>query len=199
MIHPDTEVRFISPEKGYGVVASKFIPKGTITWVQDDLDQIFKRDQISCMTPLIKQFLTKYSFRNKNGDYVLCWDNAKFVNHSFTPSCFSTSYDFEIAIRDIHPGEELTDDYGYLNVEEPFTCIDENVFRKTVYPDDLLRFHKEWDALLLEQSQEVLKKDQILLDFIPTKTWGEFMNAVYNPTQMRSILECYYEESSIHK
>lgn len=37
MIHPDTEVRFINPEKGYGLVATKFIPKGTITWVQDDL------------------------------------------------------------------------------------------------------------------------------------------------------------------
>lgn len=29
MIHPDTEVRFISNEIGYGVVATKFIPKGT--------------------------------------------------------------------------------------------------------------------------------------------------------------------------
>jgi len=197
MIHPDTEVRFISKEKGYGVVATKFIPKGTITWVQDDLDQIFKRDQISCMNPFIKEYLNKYSFTNKNGDRVLCWDNGKFVNHSFTPSCFSTAYDFEIAIRDIHPGEELTDDYGYLNVEEPFTCIDENTFRKTVYPDDLLRFHKEWDALLLENAPAVLKRDQALLDLIPKKTWGEFMNAVYNPSQMRSILECYYEQSTI--
>jgi len=36
MIHPDTEVRFINDEIGYGVVAKKLIPKGTITWVQDD-------------------------------------------------------------------------------------------------------------------------------------------------------------------
>lgn len=42
MIHPDTKISYISPEKGYGDVATKLIPKNTITWVQDDLDRIFK-------------------------------------------------------------------------------------------------------------------------------------------------------------
>ena len=32
MIHPDTELRFISPEIGFGVFATKLIPQGTITW-----------------------------------------------------------------------------------------------------------------------------------------------------------------------
>jgi len=46
MMHPDTEIRFISKEIGYGVVAKKIIPKGTITWVQDELDQIYTPKQI---------------------------------------------------------------------------------------------------------------------------------------------------------
>lgn len=193
MIHPDTEVRFISKEKGYGVVATKLIPKGTITWVQDDLDQVFTKEQIVNMNPFVKKHLDIYSFTNKNGEMVLCWDNGKFVNHSFKPSCFSTPYDFEIAIRDIHPGEELTDDYGYLNVEKPFDAIDEGTIRKTVYPDDILNFHEEWDALIKENAPKVLQVKQALINLIPEKTWTEFANAVQNPNQMRSILECHYQ------
>jgi len=33
----------------------------------------------------------------------------------------STAYDFEIAVCEIHPGKQLTDDYGYLNVETRLT------------------------------------------------------------------------------
>jgi len=41
MMHPHTKVQFISDEVGHGVVATAFIPKGTITWVQDPLDRVF--------------------------------------------------------------------------------------------------------------------------------------------------------------
>lgn len=193
MIHPDTEVRFISPEKGYGLVATKFIPRGTITWVQDELDQVFKRDAVKNLNPIVRNYLETYSFTNKTGDYVLCWDNAKFVNHSFNPSCFSTPYDFEIAVRDIYPGEELTDDYGYLNVEEPFDVIDEGSERKRVYPDDILNFHKEWDLLISENAPLVTEVKQVLIDLIPKDIWNEFLNGIKNPDEMRSILECYYD------
>lgn len=192
MIHPDTEVRYISKEKGYGVVATQFIPRGTITWVQDDLDQIISKAEAQKLNPVIKKHLDTYSFTNKDGEMVLCWDNAKFVNHSFKPSCFSTPYDFEIALRDIYPGEELTDDYGYLNVEKPFDVIDEGTARKTVYPDDILTFHKEWDALIIENAPKVLETEQPLLNLIPEGTWNDFVNAVRHPAYMKSILECHY-------
>ena len=39
MIHTDTELRFVSPEMGFGVFATKLIPRGTLTWVRDDLDR----------------------------------------------------------------------------------------------------------------------------------------------------------------
>lgn len=190
MIHPDTEVRFINKEKGYGVVATKFIPKGTITWVQDDLDQVFTQEQVANLNPSIKKYLDIYSFTNKNGERVLCWDNGKFVNHSFKPSCFSTPYDFEIAIRDIHPGEELTDDYGYLNVEIAFEVMDEGTERKVVYPDDILTFHKEWDAIIRENAPKVFEVEQSLAHLVPNDTWNKFVYDAQN--QLKSILECYY-------
>ena len=151
MIHSNTELRFISPEIGFGVVATKLILKGTITWVFDSLDQIISLPALQQLDPLQKVFLEKYCYRDQHGDYVLCGDHARFVNHSFRSSCVSTAYDCELAVRDIQPGEELTDDYGYLNPSEPFDCLPEPGSPRTqVLPDDLLNFRAEWDAQLLE-------------------------------------------------
>jgi SET domain-containing protein len=160
MMHPDTEVRFINEVKGYGVFATKFIPKGTITWVLDDLDEVFTPEREKALNPYLKKALSIYCFTNNQGDKILCWDNAKYVNHSFNPSCFSTAYDFEIAIRDIFPDDELTDDYGYLNIEQPFYPIDEEAKRKVVYPDDIRTYYQEWDKLVAESAPTVLDTAQ---------------------------------------
>lgn len=195
MIHPDTELRFISDSIGYGVVAKKFIPKGTITWVQDDLDRIFTPEDEQRISPKMRQYLETYCFTNSKGHKVLCWDNAKFVNHSFNPSCMSTAYDFEIAIRDIRPGEQLTDDYGYLNVSEPFEAEDEGSERKVVYPDDLLRYHGQWDDLVKENLPFIRKADQPLQSFIPDNLWLEFESVLEGKTELKSLLTCYYDMS----
>jgi uncharacterized protein len=57
MIHPNTELRFISPEVGYGVVAREFIPKGTITWVLDELDREFTPEQFNAFDPAYQEIL----------------------------------------------------------------------------------------------------------------------------------------------
>ncbi len=145
MIHPHTELRFISDEIGFGVVATKFIPKGTITWVLDKFDREFTPIAFLEFDKPYQDILDFYAYRNASGNYILCWDHARFVNHSFNSNCLTTAYDFEIAIRDIQPDEQLTDDYGYLNIEVPFKPIDEGTRRRIVYPDDTLRYHKVWD------------------------------------------------------
>ncbi|MDX1753738.1 MAG: SET domain-containing protein-lysine N-methyltransferase, partial [Salinimicrobium sediminis] len=83
MMHPDTEVQFINEVVGYGVVAKKFIPKGTITWVQDALDRVILAEEVENMHPKVQEQVDKYCFRNNKGHLVLCWDQAKYVNHSF--------------------------------------------------------------------------------------------------------------------
>ncbi len=144
MIHPHTELRFISDKIGYGVVATRFIPKGTITWALDKLDRVFEPSEIKLFERVYQEILDKYCYRNNVGDFVFCWDIARFVNHSFNSNCISTPYEFEVAVRDILPGEELTDDYGYLNVTEPFDCLpEEGSTRTRVMPDDLLNFYPE--------------------------------------------------------
>jgi hypothetical protein len=46
MMHPATELRFLSREIGYGVFAVERIPTGTITWTGDPLDQRFTPEQV---------------------------------------------------------------------------------------------------------------------------------------------------------
>jgi hypothetical protein len=191
MIHPDTEIKFISDEIGYGVVATKFIPKGTITWALDKLDREFTPTQVDEMEKIYKEILLKYCYRNNKGHFVLCWDISRYVNHSFKSSCVSTAYDFEIAVRDIYPGEELTDDYGYLNVEEAFEAADEGTDRKVVYPDDLLRYHNIWDAQILQLLPNILAANQPLGSLISADTWRAIKNAADGNDSLKSILTCY--------
>ena len=193
MIHPDTELRFINDIIGYGVVAKKLIPKGTITWVQDELDQVFPPERAASVSPEMLRHLETYSYTNGAGDKILCWDNAKYVNHSFRPTCMSTAYDFEIALRDIQPGEQLTDDYGYLNVEEPFEAVDEGTDRKVVYPDDLLNYHQYWDALVRDRLKDIASVPQPLQMYIPKQTWSEFTQVMEGRQPLRSILTCYFD------
>ncbi|RZJ68522.1 MAG: SET domain-containing protein-lysine N-methyltransferase [Flavobacterium sp.] len=195
MIHPDTELRFISDAIGYGVVAKKLIPKGTITWVQDDLDRIFTAEDEQEISPKMRAYLDTYCFTNNHGHKVLCWDNAKYVNHSFNSSCMSTAYDFEIAVRDIHPGEQLTDDYGYLNIEEPFEAEDEGTDRKIVYPDDLLRYHETWDNLVRDNLDLIRNVEQPLQPFVNQNIWNEFESVIDGQAELKSLLTCYYDMS----
>ena len=193
VIHPDTELRFISPEKGYGVVAIKPIPKGTITWVLDAIDQHFSEEEILGMAPHYQEILYKYCYRDPQGRYVLCWDNARFVNHSFRSNCISTAYDFEIAVRDIAAGEELTDDYGYLNLWEPFHASpEEGSDRTTVYPDDLLHFHKDWDAQLKAAIVFANNLPQPLMHLLDPGMQQTVRAISAGKKEMKSILNCYY-------
>lgn len=192
VIHPNTELKHISNEVGYGVVATKFIPAGTITWVLDKLDREFKPLEFQEMDPLYQNILDTYSFRNNQGNMVLCWDNGRYVNHSFNSNCLTTAYDFEIAIRDIHPGEQLTDDYGYLNISEPFRGIDEGTRRKVVYPDDLLKYYKVWDKKIQRVLGNILKVDQALESLVADETWKEIEAVIKGEVEMKSILSNYY-------
>ncbi len=195
MLHPHTKVELINPEKGYGVVATQPLPKGTITWVQDSLDRVFTPKQYNAYSDIYKNILDTYTFRNNRGNYVLCWDNARFVNHSFKSNCLSTAYDFEIAIRDIEIGEELTDDYGYLNITEPFRGFEEGTKRKIVYPDDLKKYYKTWDKQLLSAIKEINTVSQELDVMLSQKTKNIISEVLKGNKEMQSILSIYYEQT----
>lgn len=195
MIHPATEVRFINEEKGYGLVATEKIPFGTIVWTLDPLDRVISPEKMDSYEPQFRDILLKYSFRNNQGSYVFCWDNGKYINHSFKANCCLTPYSFEIAVRDIEKGEELTDDYGYLNIIEPFEADPEGGIRTVVYPHDLLRYADIWDKKIRAAFPEILHREQPLWSFLAEDIRERIHVVLEGRDEILSLRSCYYNGS----
>ena len=193
MIHPHTELRYINEQIGFGVFATQFIPKGTITWALDELDQILDSEYVETVDKAKSNLIKKYAYRNQSGQYVLCWDLGRYVNHSFHANCMGTAYEFEIAIRDINPGEQLTDDYGTLNIDEPFECIlEEGTDRKKVYPNDLLYYHEEWDRKVIESFKHLYEVKQPLFNLVREDYMEKVKITCTTHILMDSIKTIYY-------
>ena len=147
MIHPDTELRFISDEVGYGVFATAPIRRGTIVWVRDDFDILLSQEEFEQLEPTYRALADKYAYLDAEGVWVLCWDIAKYVNHSCDPNCLGGTEEFEVALRDVPAGDELRCDYATLNLDQDewFRCrCGARDCRGTVRPEDATMLEDEW-------------------------------------------------------
>lgn len=157
MLHPATRIAHINDSLGLGVVATERIPAGTITWVDDALEIRLSQQQVSRLHPLHLRLFEHFAYSDPDGRVTLNWDHARFVNHSCEPSCLSGPYKFEVAVRDIEPGEQLTDDYAALCLSEDFRCAcGTPSCRGVLTPDDAKRLGPVWrrqvEAVLVHAS-----------------------------------------------
>ena len=97
---------------GTGLIANEFIPAGTVVWVlKPDLDLVLTKQQLDELSPVIQEQIRKFLYIDiVSGNYILCRDDAKFMNHADSPNT-TTQGKQTMATRDIHAGEELTGDY----------------------------------------------------------------------------------------
>lgn len=121
MIHPDTTLRQINDRIGIGVVVTRPIPRGTIVWIRDALDQIISPERVAALPAPVKYQLDLYGYR-EDDSIVLLWDNGRFVNHSCQPSTISIGSFAQVARRDLGPGEEITCEYADDQYKIPFAC-----------------------------------------------------------------------------
>jgi hypothetical protein len=194
MIHPDTRVTHIDSVKGNGVVATAFIPRGTITWVFDDLDREIPMASLAAMSEPCQEAVLTYSYRNRHGNLIFCWDNERYINHSFFPNCCLTPYRFEVAIADIAIGEELTNDYGTFNIIAPFAVDSEGGDRDVVYPDDLLRYSDRWDEALRQVLPLVPTLPQPLRPLFGQEEWQRLVAMARGETAIASLRECSFND-----
>lgn len=201
MIHPATELRFVNSVIGYGVFATAFIPAGTIVYVQDELERVIHPDDAIYQNPAYRSLIQKYSFRDEAGNYVVSWDFAKYVNHCCHANTLSTGYGFEIAIRDIMPGEEITDEYALFGIDEmPLMCHYPDC-RVCLRRDDRLVYGRYWDTLVRQALQQFSQVTQPLLPFLDQQTRADL--ATYLETGMgyrslvREATEALQPETSI--
>lgn len=195
MMHPDTELRFVSPEIGFGVFATVMIPAGTVTYVQDSLDISIDASHYAALGTLQKQMVDRYAFVDPEGNRVLCWDHAKYVNHCCHANTISTGYGFEIAIRDIMAGEQVTDDYGLFNLPYDMNVICTKAdCRKTISGKDIARFHSGWDARIIESLRFFDKVPQALLPYMDEEVREKVFSYVSGKAEYTSVLQTQYQK-----
>lgn len=188
MIHPATELRFISSEIGYGVFATELIPAGTITYVKDSLELIISPTALLEHQKEMQEVISKYSYRDEEGNYIVSWDFAKYVNHCCNCNTISTGYGFEIAIRDIQAGEQITDEYGIFNLEEPMPlkCHEKNC-RKLLQASDFDDRYMEWDEKIKAVFPNLFQVEQPLFSLLDAKTQGQLKDLAQNPSSYKSV------------
>lgn len=202
MIHPDLELRFINDAIGSGIFAKKFIPAGTITYVKDSLEIEITPEDFQKHSNEMQEVIDKYSYIDERGIKIISWDIAKFVNHSCNCNTMSTGYGFEIAIRDIEEGEEMTDEYGLFNIEQDFTCMcGAPNCRASIKGDDIDTFHKPWDQKISKVLPKLFVNEQPLKKFLDPSTLSQLKAYLDNPGTYRSVqnLRYYPEVSKILK
>lgn len=104
---------------GFGLFAGEFIPKDTLIWeLNRELDLIISQEKYEKLSAVVKEHFDRFAYYSEGcGGWVLCFDNAKFVNHSNTPNTYGVGN--TIVSRDIQIGEEITENYYGFSEKEP--------------------------------------------------------------------------------
>ncbi|MFI4910741.1 MAG: SET domain-containing protein [Sedimentisphaeraceae bacterium JB056] len=189
MLHMATRVQYVSEQIGFGVFATRDIPVGTIIVVLDPFDIVVSKEDAAQLSAILISNAERYMYRNKNGDFVLSWDNAKYLNHSCFANTMMTDYGFEIVVRDIRAGEQITTEYGLLNVQEEFDvdCGCESCRRK-VCVTDIDMYYPQWDRLICNAIKSVKDVQQPLYDLLNIDLQHEISRVAEGQSEYSSIL-----------
>lgn len=189
MVHPQTAIRFVSEQIGLGVFATADIPKGTIIYVRDPLELRLSPHEFNGLPAAQKSAVEKYSYVDAQGNLIVSWDHAKYMNHSCECNTIGTAYGFEIAIRDIGAGEELTTEYGVLNIQLEYEigcgC---RQCRGMLRAGDIDRYHPVWDGWIVGALKQAARVPQPLVPVMDEATRAELDGYFAGKNEYRSIL-----------
>lgn len=187
MMHPHTRVQPISDQIGVGVVATHFIPAGTAVYQTDGLDLRIAPNDPRLFDPALSELIECYSYLDPDGTRVVCWDIGKYVNHACTPNTLTTGYGFQIALQDLQPGDEITDDYGiYTDSFGPLLC-NEPTCRGHIRSSDFLELVPMWDRKLRPALKQFFNVDQPLMHLIEKRMLRNLRRFVQTGQDYRSI------------
>lgn len=195
MIHPHTELRKIDDTVGYGVFATQPIPEGTITYVKDSLELEISPTQFLLHSAEMQETIEKYSYVDPNGTRIVSWDFAKYVNHCCECNTISTGYGFELAIRDIRAGEQITDEYGIFNLDHEMTLVcGQKSCRKQIKPRDFDDHYRVWDEKIRRSIAKLFSVEQPLLPLVDADTRGELDDFFAHPERYKSVYSLRYRK-----
>jgi len=122
MLRIATEIRPSTiPGSGLGLFCIDPVPRQFLIWTFDEGLDI--RLAVLPTHPIIRAFIATYGYRQTDGTpgYVLCMDNARFMNHADASraSCLVTADGTTYAARDLAAGTELTCSYPSFSAKDP--------------------------------------------------------------------------------
>ena len=102
--------------EGLGLFAAADIPAGTVWWKFDRaIDRKFSEFSFVVLPKLAQEHIQRSGFK-QNGIWVMCGDDARFVNHAFdAPTRPDPNMTASVTTRLIKAGEELTEDYSLFD------------------------------------------------------------------------------------
>ena len=105
---------YVAPSRiaGVGLFSASDLDPGVIIWeYSEGVDWRLTPDELSAIPASFRSWLTHYLYLDESGLYVLCGDNAKYMNHDDDPNCDDSGERYTVTRRAVRAGEELTCDY----------------------------------------------------------------------------------------
>ena len=108
---------------GRGLIAQEFIPAGIKVWeFMPGFDVLIPEADLDRLSSAAREQAYYWSyFHQATRTFVMSSDDDRFTNHSPDPNTRVVD-NCTVAVRDINPGEEITNDYDelvMLNFPEP--------------------------------------------------------------------------------
>lgn len=99
--------------QGTGLIARESIPNDTLVWeLKSGFDLEMTKAFIDSLSLASQEQIRRFVYIDiTTGKYILCSDDAKFMNHSDAPNTRTVGAQ-TFASREISIGEELTCDYA---------------------------------------------------------------------------------------
>ncbi len=198
MIIPWVRIQWISDEKGYGLFAIQDIPKGTLTFVQDGLDIVIPEEDLNSINPSLKEYVEKYSYEDFLGNRIVSWDLGKYMNHDDEANTLSTGYGFELAVRDIKKGEEVTDDYRIFSTHHDTENWHVQTSQKELIPEFPADLEEMWDQKVQNAISSIFKVEQPLKDFVDSDVWKRVKRVSENQEEYLPVRNAFPLRYHLH-
>jgi len=188
-IHPKQSII-----EGNGLFAGELIPKGTIVYLYSSADRFYSKGELRWLPEQEKQSLFRYGVEDEFGNWNMTETGQYPVeaNHSCDANILPLFVDgiyCDIAVRDIHEGEEITIDYSmfYSSSAWYLECnCNSPLCRKIIgcgIPIDSKTIDL-WHLRILDAIKHILSVEQpiFLIDDIKAMNLAQAIREKRNPT-----------------
>ncbi len=103
---------------GIGLFADQFIPAGEPVWgFKEGFDLVIGQEQLKQLSASAIKQVKNYAYLSSEDNFVLCADDARFINHSFQSNTIDDESEkgLKYAKYDIQRGQEITSDYSVFD------------------------------------------------------------------------------------